>query len=64
MLVSDGWHRRQAVAIASTLPEDMNDARTILLLTIELLDSFLSGASKPLKGNGDIRAFAPQSADG
>lgn len=46
MIISDGWHRRQAVAIASTLPEDTNDAKTILMLTIELLDDFLSGGAK------------------
>lgn len=39
---SDAWHRRQAVAIASTLPEDISDARIILRLTMELLDGFLS----------------------
>ena len=42
MLMSDAWHRRQAVAIASTLPEDISDARIILRLTMELLDGFLS----------------------
>lgn len=42
MLTSDAWHRRQAVAIASTLPEDTTDARIILRLTMELLDGFLS----------------------
>jgi hypothetical protein len=61
MLVSDAWHRRQAVAIASTLPEDNKDARIILLLTMELVDGFLSEgkfsgaagvlASRPLHGD-------------
>jgi hypothetical protein len=41
--IGDAWHRRQAVAIASTLPEDVSDAKIILRLTMELLDGFLSG---------------------
>jgi hypothetical protein len=59
---SDNWHRRQAVAIASTLPEDLSDARIILQLTMELLDGFLAEgklirtgecarASRPLRGD-------------
>ena len=62
MLMSDAWHRRQAVAIASTLPEDAADARIILKLAMELLDGFLSEgkfvktgecaqASRPLHGD-------------
>lgn len=51
MKVADGWHRRQAVAIASTLPEDIEDAKMILRLTVELLDGFMSeGAVKPEAG--------------
>lgn len=42
MLTSDAWHRRQAVALATMLPEDITDARIILRLTMELLDGFLS----------------------
>jgi hypothetical protein len=45
MLISDAWHRRQAVAIASTLPEDVADARIILQLTMDLLEGFLSEGS-------------------
>lgn len=47
MTINDGWHRRQAVAIASTLPEDINDARKVLHLSMKLLDGFLSDGSKP-----------------
>jgi hypothetical protein len=47
MTVDDGWHRRQAVAIASTLPDDIDDARKILQLSMKLLDGFLSEGSKP-----------------
>lgn len=52
------FRRRQAVAIASTLPDDIEDARMILRLAIELVDGFLSEglrkgdcalASKPLR---------------
>ena len=54
------FRRRQAVAIASTLPDDIEDARTILRLAIELVDGFLSEgltkgecalASKPLRAD-------------
>lgn len=44
MLLSDAWHRRQAVAIASTLPEDIADAKIVLQLAMELVDGFLSEA--------------------
>ncbi len=54
MLVSDAWHRRQAVAIASTLPEDASDAKTILRLTIELVDGFLSNGSLVKSGVGAL----------
>lgn len=60
MSISDGWHRRQAVAIASTLPEDTKDARTILLLALELLDGFLSEGAP--KGLADSPAFQLQRA--
>ena len=62
MLISDAWHRRQAVAIASTLPEDLADAKIILHLAMDLVDGFLSNgtfvksgvcalASRPLPGD-------------
>jgi hypothetical protein len=40
------FRRRQAVAIASTLPDDIDDARMILRLAIELVDGFLSEGLK------------------
>jgi len=36
------WHRRHAVQLASQLPDDLDDARIIIRLTQELLDSFLA----------------------
>lgn len=43
MFTSDSWHRRQAVALASTLPDDITDAKIILKLVEELIDGFLAG---------------------
>ena len=40
------FRRRQALAIASTLPDDIEQARMILQLAIELVDGFLSGGLK------------------
>ena len=54
MLLSDAWHRRQAVAIASTLPEDTADAKIILLLTMELLEGFLSDGNFVRAGAGAL----------
>jgi hypothetical protein len=59
---NDAWHRRQAVAIASTLPEDISDARTILRLTMELLDGFLSGGGSVKTGECAL-ASQPQPED-
>lgn len=42
MQISQNWHRRQAIALVSTLPEEITDARIILGLARELLDSFLA----------------------
>jgi hypothetical protein len=52
MLLSDAWHRRQAVAIASTLPEDIADAKIILQLAMELVDGFLSEAKLTMPAGG------------
>jgi hypothetical protein len=59
---NDAWHRRQAVAIASTLPEDISDARAILRLTMELLDGFLSEA-KAMKREECAQASQPRPVD-
>ncbi len=62
MIISDNWHRRQAVAIASTLPEDMEDARIILQLTAELLEGFMSKDKLVKSGLGAL-ASRPHPAD-
>jgi len=62
MLISDAWHRRQAVAIASTLPEDTADAKIILLLTMELLEGFLSDG-KFVKAGGCALVSRPLPGD-
>lgn len=63
MLVSDAWHRRQAVAIASTLPEDTADAKIILQLTMELLDGFLSDSGTiPTAPDVQVSRIQPSNA--
>lgn len=63
MLLSDAWHRRQAVAIASTLPEDTADAKIILQLTMELLDGFLSDrATIPTAPDAQVSRIQPSNA--
>lgn len=62
MLMSDAWHRRQAVAIASTLPEDVADARIILRLAMELLDGFLSEGNF-VKPGACAKASRPPAGD-
>lgn len=64
MTVDDGWHRRQAVAIASTLPEDINDARKILQLSMKLLDGFLSEGTEPASGESVEANQPPQPKSG
>jgi hypothetical protein len=63
MLLSDAWHRRQAVAIASTLPDDTADARIILRLTMELLEGFLSENGKTIKLGAGVLASRPLPGD-
>jgi hypothetical protein len=36
------WHRRQALMLASQLPENSADARLIIQAVTELLDTFMS----------------------
>lgn len=37
-----GWHRRHAIHIVSELPEDTQDALTVLRLAIEVVERFLA----------------------
>lgn len=37
----NNWHRRQALMLASQLPEDVTDARLIIEAVRELLDTFM-----------------------
>jgi len=41
------WHRRQAMMLASQLPEKSDDAIIILRLAIELAEGFLADSDKP-----------------
>jgi hypothetical protein len=52
-----GWHRRQAVQIAASLPENIEDARLVLKLTAELLNTFLAKEAQPLDREAVVLAF-------
>lgn len=39
------WHRRQAMMLASQLPEDIADARLVVQAVMELLETFLADES-------------------
>lgn len=40
-VASEAWLKRQALALVSTLPEDVEDAKAVLRLANELIDRFL-----------------------
>ena len=45
----EGWHRRQALMIASQLPENRGDALAVLRLATELVTDFLVEPEPGLK---------------
>jgi hypothetical protein len=51
MNVTQPWHRRHAIHIASELPDDPEDAIMVLKLAMEVVETFLrEKPSKPLAG--------------
>ena len=44
------WHKRQALMLASQLPEDIGDARLVIEAVRELLDTFM--VEEGSKANG------------
>ena len=53
-----GWHRRHAIQLAASLPENIDDARIVLRLAQELLDGFLAKpADQALDREGVLVAF-------
>lgn len=44
MGMPSGWHRRQALMLASQLPENLADAQLVMQAVTELLDTFLAKA--------------------
>jgi len=42
-MMTEAWHRRQAIQIAAALPETIEDAILVLSLARELVETFLSG---------------------
>jgi len=53
------WHRRQALILASQLPEDVTDAKLIVAAVKELLDTFMVEQSeKPIDRPNNVLPFA------
>lgn len=54
-----GWQRRMAVQLAAQLPEDIDDALTVLELARELVESFLAGPDQRLRlvASAEVKAF-------
>jgi hypothetical protein len=48
MTESLAWQRRHAIHIVSELPEDTQDALTVLRLAIEVVERFLADQERPL----------------
>lgn len=53
MGMPDAWYRRQAIMLASQLPEDINDVKLVLRALQELVDTFLKDGAgdEPSRGN-------------
>lgn len=43
MQEAQAWHRKQAAALATQLPDNRGDARIVLELTMRLVEEFLYG---------------------
>lgn len=65
MSVEQGWHRRHALQIVAALPDNVDDARTVLKLAGELVDGFLDkgeAAGQPRDREGVLVAFKAPAA--
>jgi hypothetical protein len=62
----EGWKRRQAIQLASQLPEDPQDALRVLELTRELVLGFLvpvpstANVAAPTGGGGRVLKLVPE----
>jgi hypothetical protein len=61
MGMEKGWHRRHAIQIAASLPEDDEDARIVLKLVAELLNTFLARKSGDQEREAVVLAFSDAS---
>jgi hypothetical protein len=61
MGMEQGWHRRQAIQIAASLPEGDADARIVLKLVTELLNTFLARKSEDQERETVVLAFSDAS---
>lgn len=59
-----GWHRRAAIQLAAQLPEDIEDALTVLKLTNDLVRQFLADGSQrqPAVLSADLVTFPASSS--
>lgn len=63
MMGNDAWHRRQAIQIASQLPEDNEDALAILAYSKELVEVFLgTQRDDNLRGTARLLPFPVKAA--
>jgi hypothetical protein len=49
---AEAWHRRHAIQIAAALPEDAEDALTVLELAKQLVERFLAPPQRPEPPSG------------
>lgn len=63
MGVPQGWHRRQAITLASQLPDNPADALLVLQAARELVETFLMPALIDSQGDfpGNVVPFCVQS---
>jgi hypothetical protein len=45
----ESWHRRHAVMLASQLPDNTEDALSVLRMAIQLVEQFLAEGEEPAK---------------
>lgn len=52
-----GWHKRQALTLASQLPENTADALLVLEAAKELIETFLAGSAPEAVKAANVLAF-------
>jgi hypothetical protein len=60
MAKEESWHRRQAIVLASQLPENIEDARIVLRLVMQIADDFLA-EPEPAQAPNNVLALVRDS---